>query len=392
MQAAIKPLEFRTFDQLLDSVRIDLKSYQSNGDIETAELIKIAQQINYELGLRIYQWKETILDINHGRARLPADFHQLQLALVCHNYTHVQNAPWNGNVLLEEVCPQPGITTCPCQKILNPTASPITTTIVNGDTITVPYTFEPGTTNVCARSIADPNQQLTITTDSFCYNTNTNGVYTCGAPTNCNICNVSHVGPCPEVVINPYPLGKCRTLCDGNVNIRILQYCESEVRCFESFSRLYIVPHRQASGFNSPGQFRDDCNEGSIYNGFLETNGLDCTRVYIAYLGAMEDDEGNLLVVDHPQINMYYEIALKERVLENLWLNGEPDIQNRLKYVSDKKEEAKWNAISISNMPNFRDCVKTIQTIRANHDRQYWHPISRYYGYMGWGPMNVDIM
>ena len=287
--AEIASISYRTFDELLDSVRIDFQSYQSQGEIDSASLIKVAQRINYELGLRIYQPKETMLEVNHGRAALPADFHQMLLALSCYQYRHVQDAPWNGNVLLEEQCPQPGLTTCPCQQVLNTHNSPITTTMVNCDTITVPVTFPPGTTNVCAISILDPNKQLTITSTSNCYNTNTNGVYSCGCPTQCNICNVEHPGGvCPEVVINPYPLGRCRTICNGTDNqatIKILQYCSTQVFCYEEFDRLFIVPNVQSDGFSSiPGNRGNNSNTGSINGRFLETHNHNCTKVYIQYL------------------------------------------------------------------------------------------------------------
>jgi len=306
-----------------------MKSFQSAGDIDAAELIKIAQQINYELGLRIYSWKETMIEVDNGRARLPADFHQMQLALICHHYTHIQNAPWNGNVLLEQIAPN------------------------------------------------DCNPNTNNYTGSNC----------------CDICNVTHEGSCPNIVVNPYPLGKTRTICAGTdkeATIKILRYCQSEIQCYEQFSRLYIVPHRQASAFSNLQQFGNDCNQGSIYNGYLEVNGIECTKVYIAYLGALEDDDGNLLVLDHPVINKYYSWYFKEVVLENLYLNGEALIE-RVKYATAKKEEYLWRAMSIVNTPNFRDTIKYLQTLKAEHDRNYWHPISRYWGHLGY-VNQIDVM
>lgn len=392
MQAAIKPVSYRSFDELLNTVKVDLYRYSGSSDIDAADLIKMTQAINYELGLRIYQWKETMLEIDHNRAKLPADFHQMQLALTCHHYTQVQNASWNGNVLLEEVCPQPGLTTCPCQQVLNAGSVPVVTTMVNCETITVPVTFPPGTTNVCAISITDPNHQLSVSSSLFCYNTNTNGVYTCGAPTQCNICNVVHTGSCPEVVINPYPLGKCRSICNDTVNIKILQYCESEVRCYEHYERLYIEPHRQASAFSTQGQFGGDYRKsGYIYNGFLETPHIDCGKVYIQYLGAMEDENGGLLVLDHEKINLYYEWCLKRVVLANVWLNGEDAVKQRLDYATAQEEKYKWEALSIVNTPNFRDCIRYLKTLKAEHDRNFYYPLSRFHGHIGF-VNNVDNM
>jgi hypothetical protein len=110
--AAIRNIEYRTFDELLDSVRLDMTSWNQTGDIDAAMLIKIAQKVNYELGLRIYMPKETVLEIDHRRSKLPADFYQLQLALLCHNYRNISTAPWNGNVWYEQIVSQTSGTTC----------------------------------------------------------------------------------------------------------------------------------------------------------------------------------------------------------------------------------------------------------------------------------------
>ena len=46
-------------------------------------------------------------------------------------------------------------------------------------------------------------------------------------------------------------------------------------------------------------------------------------KVYLSYQGAMENDQGDLLVLDHPYCNEYYEYAIKQRILENMVWNGE---------------------------------------------------------------------
>ena len=49
----LKELKYRTFDELLDSVKSDLKTYDLSGAIEPETLIKVADRISYELGLKI---------------------------------------------------------------------------------------------------------------------------------------------------------------------------------------------------------------------------------------------------------------------------------------------------------------------------------------------------
>lgn len=56
-------LKYRTFDELLDEVSVDFKVYSNEGMIEPGELIKVAQRVTYDLGLRIHKTKEVILDV-----------------------------------------------------------------------------------------------------------------------------------------------------------------------------------------------------------------------------------------------------------------------------------------------------------------------------------------
>jgi hypothetical protein len=56
-------------------------------------------------------------------------------------------------------------------------------------------------------------------------------------------------------------------------------------------------------------------------------------KVYLNYQGQMEDENGDLLVPDHDLLNEYYEYALKARILENLYMNGE-DVMQRLQLLN----------------------------------------------------------
>jgi len=68
-------LKYRSFDSLLEDVKTDLRSISTEGNIEPAQLIKVAMRVNYDLGLRIYKTKEKMLCVEDGRVRLPDDFY-----------------------------------------------------------------------------------------------------------------------------------------------------------------------------------------------------------------------------------------------------------------------------------------------------------------------------
>lgn len=113
------------------------------------------------------------------------------------------------------------------------------------------------------------------------------------------------------------------------------------------------------------------CNdEAYIKDNFIWTN-FDCANLYINYQGTMEDDDGNLLVPNHPMINEVYEYALKERILENLFMNGE-NVGPQMQLVQQKLRAARNYALTIVNTPNFSEMLKVFQmNRRAQYDKYY---------------------
>ncbi|BCV01378.1 MAG: hypothetical protein CM15mV42_0540 [uncultured marine virus] len=85
--------KYRTFDQLLEDVSVDFSTYALEGMIEPQQLIKVATRVNYDLGLRIHRTKEVVLDVEHGKAKLPSDFAYLNYAFMCGDYTVSQSMP-----------------------------------------------------------------------------------------------------------------------------------------------------------------------------------------------------------------------------------------------------------------------------------------------------------
>ena len=78
-------LKYRTFDQLLEDVKVDLHTFALENMIEPQQLIKLARKINYDLGLRITQQKEVLLEVSHGKVKLPDTF----MLLILHWFAEV---------------------------------------------------------------------------------------------------------------------------------------------------------------------------------------------------------------------------------------------------------------------------------------------------------------
>lgn len=379
MASAIRELVYRPFDELLNTVRTDLKSYEQASDIDAGDLIKVAQRINYELGLKIYKVKETIVEIEHRRAKLPADFYQLKLAMLCHHYNEVYypagpGAPQWYEEQLPSTYSNPYLTTCPCWTIVS-TGSQVEVTNCDGTKENV--FFPAGTSKRCALSFGTPHPDgsLTYTTTSNCYNDPYNGGFTCTVP--CVPCGAvtSPESRCGGIDADPWKQNLVRTACNGDINIKIHQTCSTPglVRQYDHFERLYIVPSKEASAFCVNTQFRDVPNRAQIRGNFLETS-IDCGKVYLLYMGALEDEDGNLLVLDHPKINNYYEWELKRTIFENLYMNGE-DMVQRLQYATTQRDLAKADAFSIVNMPNYQTVVGQIVKNRDLYNQRFVEPL-----------------
>lgn len=80
-------LSYKTFDELLAELNIDLMSPTMDKTIQPQQLIKVATRVNFDLGLRIQKTKETTVEIINGKAKLPKNFYTLNYAFVCGSYT-----------------------------------------------------------------------------------------------------------------------------------------------------------------------------------------------------------------------------------------------------------------------------------------------------------------
>jgi hypothetical protein len=97
----------------------------------------------------------------------------------------------------------------------------------------------------------------------------------------------------------------------------------------------------------------------------------------------MEDDNGNLMVPDHDLLNEYYEYALKLRIMENLYLNGE-DVAQKMGLIEQRLKAARNQALSLVNTPNFKEMEKLWWTNRRSQYFKYYDMFKSYQGYNGY--------
>jgi hypothetical protein len=328
-------IKYRTFDSLLEDVTVDLNTFALENMIEPQQLIKLTKKINYDLGLRVNQTKEVILEVCHGRVKLPDDFYVFNFALICGSY--VVNTGY-GNV--------------------------------GGTNIQeIPYTEVPSTVDVCS---------------PISVNCRTCNSHPCNKTAACDL-NFPVVDPIPVAhdPLNPYG--------DTCIPPRVFMNCKGdkyeliqvvggsgETRTY-SFTSPLRMKASQDIECDCPNLYWNTPNEGWIQGGFLFTT-LDTCKIYLNYQGQMEDDQGNLLVPDHDLLNEYYEYALKARIFENLYLNGE-DVAQRMQLVEQRLKAARNNALSVVNTPNFRELEDMWWTNRRAMYGKYYSMFDSHTGY-----------
>jgi hypothetical protein len=326
-------LKYRTFDQLLEDVTVDLNTFALENLIEPQQLIKLTKKINYDLGLRINQQKEVILEVCHNKVKLPDDFYTFNFAFICGHY--LEHVGYDG--------------------------------IVGGTTIVeVPYQEVPANIDVCAPPTV---------------NCRTCNSHPCNQTAACDL-NHPIVDPIPTQYdpLNPY----------GNTCIapRVFMNCKGEkwelVQVINNTgtTRVYndLIPLRMKASqeieCDCPNLYYNTRNEGWIKGGFLFTT-FETGKVYLNYQGQMEDDQGNLMVPDHDLLNEYYEYALKARIFENLYLNGE-DVAQRMQLIEQRLKAARNQALSLVNTPNFKEMEKMWWTNRKAMYGKYYTMFQSY--------------
>jgi len=159
--------------------------------------------------------------------------------------------------------------------------------------------------------------------------------------------------------------------CDGKQSHQIVQRIgPNQFRTFGTYMQLRI------QDVNSPTCYCPELGAqakdiAQIQDGFLITT-FRTGKVYLSYQGAMEAPNGDLLVLDHPYCNEYYEYALKQRILENMIWQGE-SVTQQLGLVETRLRGARNNALSFVNTPDFAEMRKLWEVNRKAQYHNYYN-------------------
>lgn len=162
------------------------------------------------------------------------------------------------------------------------------------------------------------------------------------------------------------PEGSCINQCGEYY--QLVQTFKTKTVTYEQLDAIKIKPGSSVSA-DCPNTRWSSPYQAEIRNGWMYTS-FKTGKVYINYLGAMENEEGELLVMDHPMVNEYYEYAVKQRILENLYMNGE-DVAQKMNLIEGRLRGARNNALSYVNTPNFGELKKMWEVNRKAQYHKY---------------------
>lgn len=309
-------VKYRTLDQLLAEVKSDFPLMDRDGMIDPQDYIKHAKFINARLGLKIRQNKERAIEIRNGRGKLPSDFETFNYASMLRKHTEI---------IPVEAYTEEYVVSVP--QHANP---------------------NPSTVQVCLPDAPAPID-----------------------PTTC--CN-----DCSQTLTECYcvPTEHIRINCKGEKKVVLRKY-KNHVRVYEDLIPLELV--------NSPQHTDDYCfkktfrydNHITIKDGFI-SSGISNGTMYLSYEGMMEDDDGNLLVMDHDLINFYYEYYLKSKVIENAEARNYPVNPKLEQRVEAHLRTHRISAESIVNTFEFTEIVKAHKAMRKAFYMKYYKMFTSY--------------
>jgi hypothetical protein len=311
-------LKYKTFDSLMADVMIDFKTFNQNNLIEPQELIRVVKWVNSDLGLRITKTREVLLELSHGKVRLPDDFYVFNYGLLCGEGSYTVPIPQG---VKTEMIPYPSYVDAPEDPKACTTSCPTETPACGGC----------GSCDIC-EGVQIPGYNPLYPTGNTCVK--------------------------PRVFMS----------CKGE-SFELIQVVGTETRHWKYMLPLRLVNNTHQIACGCPNLYATCPDHIWIKDGFLWSN-LKCGNVYINYQGQLENENGELLLLDHDKITPFYEYELKRRILENLFMNGE-DVEKRLDYITQQCVIARADAWRVVKTPNFEEMLEMWKMNRKAYNARY---------------------
>lgn len=100
---------------------------------------------------------------------------------------------------------------------------------------------------------------------------------------------------------------------------------------------------------NRHSEYSIDLEDNIVRTNFQEG------QLFLCYIGTLEDEDGLPMIPFHPLLNEYYEWSLKKKILEDVFMNSEADVDKKLQYANQMLKDAYLEAWQFTGYPEFRE-------------------------------------
>lgn len=326
-------LQYRPASELLAEVKNDLSNYDVFGYIDSSQLIRVIIYKMYELGLRIYQNKDVVLEVKNHEVKLPDFFLAYNFGFICYDGVMLNYQGVLGKTM----------------ETVDVKDDPPIVYVDQNNVQQIGYvSLPPSNINTCSTS----NQNFGLPAVGYMGDNKVVWFNECGGKYELIYKNnnyaVAYKRYIPLVLSNRYY--------DSNPLSKICSTCKFNVKPLDV-------------GYNYPVK-----EYLEIRNGWAYLPNVKEATIYINYISLPYDDENKeLLIPDNPIISQFLEYALKKKILENAVLNNN-DVKaiQKLQLVEAGYREYMLKAHSLVNTPNFKEMMEVWRLNRKALEDKYF--------------------
>lgn len=356
-----KETQYRTLTELIDSAAIDIKGIDWENMIEPIELIKVAERINAELGLKINPNIDRCLTLTNGKAKLPAGFYSMNTGWLLQDILETKNIDRTMKTYAEDLIDNLHTAQALLNEVYagvrNTQIQMITTTLNQGINV-IKHNLKTHKIVVQARTENDEIIVMDFQTPNDCdiiVNNQSNQVFSNVTLTVVGDKAFSDVQELNAVVSENQIKVEKDSQEVTYANPIQLEFVKA---------RLHGSPTETFSVFGRPLAY--------LKNGHVVVPGASEGLLRINYQSKMENEDGEYVVLDHPLVNDYYEYSIKERIFENLVLAGHPEFAQRMQLSGQKAELNKIQANGYVSTPDFSEMKRTHRLNRARGYNKFY--------------------
>lgn len=202
--------------------------------------------------------------------------------------------------------------------------------------------------------------------------------------------NYAFVCKTKTILAPPPPKGfqiEYKTICEGTKSCSpCITECDNQVVIYQKldenwtqFKDLEVVRISPKS-FNKcnhdcPNVFSKSGNIFTIEEDSSITTTFETGEIYMNYVGVMENSDEDLLIIDHPLVEPYYEAELIKQILKLIVYNKDADVAQLYQDSLRELGRARKQAMDFVNTPGYDEIRNLFQSQRVRLHNKYFAPI-----------------